>query len=89
MEQFISSGAVVWLILAVMAFEVVVLARLIRNFPGILAGLGAGGSMVLALGAALADTAPYVIAACLVLSFAFHAAELYFWFKLQRGKASS
>ena len=89
MEQFIASGAVVWVILAVMAVEAVVLARLIKSFPGILAGLGAGGAIVLALGAALTGRGPYVIAACLGLSFLFHLAELYFWFKLRRHKASS
>jgi hypothetical protein len=88
-ERFISSGAVVWLILAVMAVEALVLARLIKSFPGILAGLGAGGCMVLALGASLTNMGAYAVAACLAVSFAFHAVELYFWFKLPRCKASS
>ena len=89
MEDLITSGAVVWIILAVMAVEAVVLARLIKSFPGILAGLGAGGSIVLALGASLSNRGPMAIAACLGLSFLFHVAELYFWFKASRDKVSS
>jgi hypothetical protein len=89
MEQFIASGAVVWAILGVMAVEAIVLARLIKSFPGILAGLGAGGSIILALGASITNKGPMVIAACLALSFLFHVAELYFWFKAFRQKASS
>jgi hypothetical protein len=89
LEDLITSGAVVWIVLAVMAVEAVVLARLIKIFPGILAGLGAGGSIVLALGASLTNKGPMAIAACLGLSFLFHAAELYFWFKASRDKASS
>jgi hypothetical protein len=89
LEDLITSGAVVWLILGVMAVEAVVLARLIKSFPGILAGLGAGGAIVLALGASLTNKGPMAIAACLGLSFLFHLAELYFWFKASRDKASS
>jgi hypothetical protein len=89
LESLITSGAVIWIVLVVMAVEAVVLSRLIKSFPGILAGLGAGGSIVLALGASITNKGPMVIAACLALSFLFHVAELYFWFKAFRQKASS
>ncbi len=80
----ISSGAVVWLILGIMAVEVVVLARLIKSFPAILAGLGAGGFMILALGAALTNKGFYAIAACLALSFLCHAVEIALWFRTKK-----
>ncbi len=89
MERLITSGAVVWLILGIMAVEAVVLARLIKSFPGILAGLGAGGFMVLALGASLSGRGPYAIAACLGLSFVCHAVEVWLWFKAQQQKSVS
>jgi hypothetical protein len=88
LESLITSGAVIWIVLVVMAVEAVVLFRLIKSFPGILAGLGAGGCIVLALGAALADKGAGTIAACLALSFVFHIVELNFWFKAQRDKGS-
>ncbi len=89
METLITSGTIVWIVLAVMTVEAVVLARLIKSFPGILAGLGAGGSIVLALGASITNKGPVAIAACLGLSFLFHVVELYFWVKAFRQKASS
>lgn len=89
METLITSGTIVWIVLAVMTVEAVVLARLIKSFPGILAGLGAGGSIVLALGASITNKGPLAIAACLGLSFLFHLAELYLWIKAFRQKASS
>jgi hypothetical protein len=88
-EQLITSGAVVWLILGIMAVEAVVLARLIKRFPGILAGLGAGGFMVLALGASLTGWGPYAIAVCLGLSFICHAVEVWLWFKAQQQKSAT
>jgi hypothetical protein len=84
-DWFITSGAAVWMILGVMAVEAVVLARLIKLFPGILAGLLAGGFVVLALGAALTGLGALVIALCLASSFLCHAVEIYFWFKLRHG----
>jgi hypothetical protein len=75
LEDLITSGAVVWIVLAVMAVEAVVLARLIKSFPGILASLTNKG--------------PIAIAVCLGVSFLFHLAELYFWFKASRDKVSS
>jgi hypothetical protein len=85
-ESLITSGAVVWLILGIMAVEAIVLARLIKSFPGILAGLAAGGFMVLALGASLGNMGIYTIAACLGLSFICHGVEIWFWFKVQQRK---
>jgi hypothetical protein len=82
-ERFITSGAAVWLILGVMVVEAVVLSRLIRAFPGILAGLLAGGFIVAALGAALTGLGALVIALCLASSFVCHAIEIYFWFRLR------
>ena len=83
MESFVTSGSVVWVILAIMMVEAVVLIKLIKAFPGILAGLLAGGFIVLALGAALAGFGAVAIASCLGFSFLCHAAELYFWLKLR------
>jgi hypothetical protein len=84
LESLITSGAVVWLILGIMAVEAIVLARLIKSFPAILAGLGAGGFMILALGAALSNRGVYAIAACLALSFICHAVEIWFWFRTSK-----
>jgi hypothetical protein len=83
-DYFITSGAAVWMILGIMAVEAVVLARLIKSFPGILAGLLAGGFVILALGAALTSAGTLAIAMCLALSFLCHAVELYFWFQLRQ-----
>ena len=82
MEQFITSGAVTVVILCVLVIEAVIVSvYLVRRnqkprLPGFLAGLAAGGCLVLALRAALTGDGWAMIAMYLTLSFLAHAIEL-------------
>ena len=82
MEQFITSGAVTVVILCVLVIEAVIVSvYLVRRnqkprLPGFLAGLAAGGCLVLALREALTNGGWVMIAIFLTLSFLAHAIEL-------------
>ena len=82
MEQFITGGSVTGVILAVLVIEAVVVSVfLVRTgrtsgLPGFLAGLAAGGCLVLALREALTGGGWTMIAIFLTLSFLAHAIEL-------------
>lgn len=82
MEQFITGGSVTAVILAVLVIEAVIVSvYLVRTgrtlrLPGFLAGLAAGGCLVLALREALTNGGWVMIAIFLSLSFLAHAIEL-------------
>jgi hypothetical protein len=84
LEGFVLSGAVAWLMLAVMLAEIVVLARLWRRLPVMLWGLLAGAALVLALRAAVLDHGAAWIVAFISLSFVFHVLEVRQWLRLAK-----
>lgn len=81
-ESLFSSGAVAWLIVAVMLVEAILLRRHLRKVPLIAFGLGAGASLALALWAALSQQGWPLVAAFLLLSFVFHILEIRQWLSI-------
>ncbi len=82
LEALIQSGRIVDAMLAVLVLECAVL-WLVRRRTGrgiapvaLLANLGAGGSLMLALRAALSNAGWPAVAAFLVLSLCFHVADM-------------
>ncbi|MFK7993873.1 MAG: hypothetical protein AB8B87_07030 [Granulosicoccus sp.] len=82
LTTLISSGRIVDLMVLFVIVEVLVLIvywrRTGRGVPTVplLANIGAGGSLMLALGATLKGFEPGVIALCLVSSLIFHLTDL-------------
>jgi uncharacterized membrane protein YjjB (DUF3815 family) len=81
-DELVNSGRIVDIMLLVLVVETAILAvyrqRTRRGIPiaSLVANFGAGGSIVLALRAVLADQPAAIIAACLVASLGFHVADL-------------
>jgi hypothetical protein len=84
MEALFQSGNIAVIILAIMAAEVLVLAKLFKWSPALYAGLAAGACLVLALRAALLQQDWIIIAFFLALSFMFHLTELWQWRRLTK-----
>lgn len=82
LSSIISSGRIVDIMVIFVVIEVLVLIvywrRTGRGVPTVplLANVGAGGSLMLALGATLKGFEPHVIAICLVSSLVFHLTDL-------------
>ena len=82
LSTLISSGRIVDIMVLFVVVEVIVLIvyrqRTGRGVPvvALLANVGAGGSLMLSLGAALKGMGASVIAAFLVLSLIFHVTDL-------------
>jgi len=82
LTQVISSGQIVDIMVLFVAIEVLALIiywrRTGRGIPTVplLANVGAGGSLMLALGATLKGYAASVIALCLIFSLVFHLTDL-------------
>jgi hypothetical protein len=82
MQALIESGRIVDIVLAVLVIEIVLLALWHRRTGGGIAALpaflnaGAGGSLALALRAALTDSGWQWVAAWLLCALAFHTADL-------------
>ena len=82
LSNIISSGRIVDLMVIFVVIEVLVLIaywrRTGRGIPivSLLANVGAGGSLMLALGATLKGYEYTIIALCLVSSLVFHVADL-------------
>jgi hypothetical protein len=83
-EELVQSGAIVFLIIAVMAVEGAYFARYFKRFPAFLSGLAAGVCMALALYCALSQQGWKLVAAFLLLSGLFHATEIWSWLRLVR-----
>ncbi|MFK7859833.1 MAG: hypothetical protein AB8B64_13480 [Granulosicoccus sp.] len=82
LSNVISSGQIVDIMVLFVVIEVITLVvywrRTGRGVPPLplLANVGAGGSLMLALGATLKGFEPTVIALCLVSSLVFHLTDL-------------
>lgn len=82
LSSIITSGRIVDVMVLFVVLEVIVLViywrRTGRGVPTIplLANIGAGGSLMLALGATLKGYSTSLIAACLVASLIFHVTDL-------------
>jgi len=82
MDSLIESGMIVVLALVFLVVETIVLLGWRRRRGGaiplrsLLVNAGAGGSLMLALGAALVELGPAWVAAALLLSLGFHLADL-------------
>jgi hypothetical protein len=83
-EEFFTSGHVVYLILALMLVEVIVLAKFLRRVPAMFWGLCAGGCLVLALWAALVAQGAALIGLFLTMSFVCHLLEVQQWLSLAK-----
>jgi uncharacterized membrane protein len=81
LPSLIESGIFVFIILAAMAVEAVLLRRHILRNPSILAGLAAGGCLMLALRAALIDAGTLQVTIWLGASLLCHGLELLFWLR--------
>ena len=94
MQAFIESGAIVDLILVLMAVEIVALnlwrRRSGRGIPTLqlLANIGAGGSILVALRFALTQSDWRLGAAALIASLVFHCADLACRWPRDHGAAS-
>lgn len=81
LESLITTGRIVDIMLSVMALEILAVYLYRRSRGGGIAmrplvlNIGAGGSLMLALRAALTDAGVLWIAAFLVLSLVFHVAD--------------
>jgi CBS-domain-containing membrane protein len=84
MEALFSSGDIVFVILAIMLAEALVLMRHMRRQPGLWLGLAAGACLVLALRAALLQQGWAVIAGFMLASFVFHGLEVWQWLRPAR-----
>lgn len=71
-----SSGLVTLVILIIMVAELFILRDHLKQLPMIATGLGAGASLVMALGASLLGHTWHVIAFFLAISFVFHILEI-------------
>jgi CBS-domain-containing membrane protein len=71
-----SSGLVTLMILIIMAAELFILRDHLRQLPMIAMGLGAGASLVMALGASLLGHTWHIIGLFLAISFVFHILEI-------------
>jgi len=82
LSDIISSGRIVDVMVVFVVIEVVVLivywCRTGRGIPTVplLANIGAGGSLMLALGASLKGFDANIVALCLVSSLVFHLTDL-------------
>ncbi len=82
LEELIQSGRIVDIMIAVIVLETLVLLAYRRTTgrgiaPGrLIANIGAGGSLMLALRAVFADAHWGIIAACLIASLLFHVTDL-------------
>jgi predicted RND superfamily exporter protein len=82
LSEFIGSGRIVDLMIIFVVIEVVMLVvywkRTGRGVPTVplLANIGAGGSLMLALGATLNGMSATTIALCLIASLIFHMTDL-------------
>lgn len=82
LDTLITSGRIVDIMVLFVVLEVIVLIVYFRKtgkgVPTVplLANIGAGGSLMLALGATLKGASATIIAACLLASLAFHTADL-------------
>lgn len=82
LDDLIGSGRIVDIMVVFVVIEVMVLIiywrRTGKGVPTIplLANIGAGGSLMLALGATLKGMSPTTIAVCLIASLIFHMTDL-------------
>jgi hypothetical protein len=83
-EAYFTSGTATLVILALMAVEAHLLARLIKRIPAIQWGLLAGAMIVLALGAALTQQRYELIGVLLAIGLLFHLLEIRQWQKLAK-----
>ncbi len=83
-ESFISSGAVSWVILAVLVVEALSFVFYFKRLRNMWPTLAAGGCFVLALRAALLHQTTAEIAVFLALSFVFHVLEVRQWLKMSK-----
>ncbi len=80
--DIVSSGRIVDFMILFVVIEVIVLTVYWRRtgqgiaFVPLLVNIGAGGSLMLALGATLKGFAPEIIALCLISSLVFHVSDL-------------
>jgi hypothetical protein len=89
LDAFFASGAVAWLILAVMVMEAFLLAKLLSGGGlrgAVLAGLAAGACLVLALRAALTQGDVLEIALFLAMSAIAHVVEIRLWLGVRNKK---
>lgn len=82
LQQWIASGRIIDIMLAVLVVEVFVLIAYRTktgrgpSITSVLLNIGAGGSLIVALKLALADASWQIFAAALVAAFFFHSADL-------------
>ncbi|MEM1412193.1 MAG: hypothetical protein AAGH19_07515 [Pseudomonadota bacterium] len=91
LEQFVMSGRIVDLMLAVLVVETIWLAwrgkRLGKGLPlaQLITNAGAGGSLMLALKAVLTQAGLFWVVAALLASLVFHSSDLFLrWTSAQR-----
>jgi MFS superfamily sulfate permease-like transporter len=84
LDVLFQTGNIAWIVLAIMAAEALFFARYFKRLPGMLLGLAAGASLVLALRAALLQQGWTSIALFLSLSFVFHVMEILQWLRLAK-----
>jgi hypothetical protein len=85
-EEFIASGSITLLMLAILAAESLLYLFYFKRLRPMLATLAAGASLVLALRAALLHHSTAELALFLSLSFVFHLMEVWQWLKISKHK---
>lgn len=84
METLFSTGHIAFIVIAVMAFEFLLLRNKIKHLPVLAYSLGAGVFLVLALRSALLDHSWVFIAALLSASFVCHLLEVRTCLRLEK-----
>ncbi len=86
LDQFIASGYVTLVMLAILAAEAFFFVVFWKRLRGLWATLAAGASLVLALRAALLQHETREIALWLSCSFVFHVLEVWQWLKMSKSQ---
>jgi MFS superfamily sulfate permease-like transporter len=84
MSAFLQSESLVFVVLAVLLAEVLILSRIFKKFPGLLGGLAAGACLVLALRAAILNHGTTEILIYLTLSLLCHLVEVWQWLRIAK-----
>jgi hypothetical protein len=84
LDDIIGSGEITLIILAILSAEALLYLLFFKRLRKMLATLGAGACLVLALRAALIGQGSSVVASFLSVGFIFHVVEIWQWLKMSK-----
>ncbi len=86
LDDLIGSGAITFIVLAVLAAEALICIFYLKRLRKMLPSLAAGASLVLALWAALAHRSSLELAFFLGVGFIFHVLEVWQWLSMSKNQ---